>query len=147
MHVIPCQEICNAVTWPDIWPDEVLAVQWPEIRQLIQIRLLQNEANKEEKTGFIISCIIVVEANDPPDLVEKEIISSLRKIEVDQPIDEVFTPSFEWVLEHPTCYEVAFIHCDREYGICLLIPKAGIDPELLAMCAEYAVPVPELVEA
>ena len=93
MHVIPCQEICNAVTWPDIWPDEVLAVQWPEIRQLIQIRLLQNEANKEEKTGFIISCIIVVEANDPPDLVEKEIISSLRKIEVDQPIDEVFTLS------------------------------------------------------
>lgn len=30
---------------------------------------------------------------------------------------------------------------DDGYGIDLLIPKAeGINPELLAMCAEYAVP-------
>ena len=52
-----------------------------------------------------------------------------------------FQPSFEWLVEHLSFYEAVFIFSDDGFGIDLLIPKAlGIDPDLLAMCAKYAVP-------
>ena len=52
-----------------------------------------------------------------------------------------FHPSFEWLVELPSFYEAVFIFSDDGFGVDLLIPKAlGIDIELLAMCAEYAVP-------
>ena len=55
--------------------------------------------------------------------------------------DAAFQPSFEWLVEHPSFYEAVFVLSDDGYGIDLLIPKSlGIDTELLAMCAEYAVP-------
>ena len=55
--------------------------------------------------------------------------------------DSKFQPSFEWLVEHPSFYEAVFIISDDGFGVDLLIPKAlGIDVELLAMCAEYAVP-------
>jgi hypothetical protein len=55
--------------------------------------------------------------------------------------DAEFMPAFEWLVEHPSFYEAVFILSDDGYGVDLLIPKAsGIDAELLAMCAKYAVP-------
>ena len=55
--------------------------------------------------------------------------------------DADFQPSFEWLVEHPSFYEAVFIFSDDGFGIDLLISKAvGIDAELLAMCAKYAVP-------
>ncbi len=55
--------------------------------------------------------------------------------------DPDFAPSFEWLVEHPTCYEAVFIFNDDGYGINLLIPiLPGIDADLLAMCVLYAVP-------
>lgn len=55
--------------------------------------------------------------------------------------DAEIKPSFEWLVEHPSFYEAVFILSDDGYGIDLLIPKApGINPQLLAMCAKYAVP-------
>jgi hypothetical protein len=55
--------------------------------------------------------------------------------------EAAFQPSFEWLVEHLTFYEAVFVLSDDGYGIDLLIPKAiGIDAELLAMCAKYAVP-------
>ncbi len=143
MRVIHCHEIHEA----EVWTEELLAVPWPEIRQLLQVRLLQNELNREEKKGFLISSFIVVEVNDPVRLVEQEICSCLRRIETadGQPLDAEFTPSHEWVLTHPTCYEAAFIHCDREYAVSLFIPRvSGIAPELLKLGACYGEPVPDV---
>ena len=58
-----------------------------------------------------------------------------------QTIDSEFQPSFEWLVEHHSFYEAVFIFSDDGFGVDLLIPKAlGIDPDLLAMCAKYAVP-------
>ena len=58
-----------------------------------------------------------------------------------QTIDSEFQPSFEWLVEYHSFYEAVFIISDDGYGIDLLIPKAiGINAELLAMCAKYAVP-------
>jgi len=52
-----------------------------------------------------------------------------------------FTPSFEALEEHSHCFEMLFILSDNGFGIALFIPKhPGIDADLLAMCAEYAVP-------
>lgn len=55
--------------------------------------------------------------------------------------DDAFQPSFEWLVEYPNFYEAVFVLSDDGFGVDLIIPKAiGIDDELLAMCAEYAVP-------
>ena len=130
MKIITCPESTHTVTYPDV-------------RQLIQLRFHQNTLNMGH--GTLISGFLVVEPHDTSKVVRREIRSCLRRIETadGEPIDEAFTPSFEWILEHPTCYEAAFIHCDRLYGVCVLIPKVhGIDSELLSLCATYAVPVP-----
>lgn len=57
-----------------------------------------------------------------------------------------FTPCFEWVAEHPTCYEMPFVLSDDGYGVVIIIPKmSGIDAGLLKLCAEYAEPVLDCV--
>ena len=51
-----------------------------------------------------------------------------------------FTPSFEFVEEFPSCYDLVFIISDDGFGVELLVPNTkGVDPDLLAMCAKYAV--------
>ena len=58
-----------------------------------------------------------------------------------QTIDSEFQPSFEWLVDHLSFYEAVFIFSDNGFGVDLLIPKdLDIDPDLLAMCAKYAVP-------
>lgn len=55
--------------------------------------------------------------------------------------DADFTPCFEVLEEHRRCYEMVFILNDDGYAIDIFIPKViDIDPELLAMCKQYAVP-------
>jgi hypothetical protein len=49
--------------------------------------------------------------------------------------------NFEWLVEWPCCYEAVFVLSDDGYGIDLLVPKvAGIDPDLLAICEQWATP-------
>lgn len=57
--------------------------------------------------------------------------------------DPDFSPSFEVLEEHPGhCFEM--VHIMGDYGVSTIIPDtAGIDPELLRFCKEYAVPIPE----
>lgn len=48
---------------------------------------------------------------------------------------------FEFVDEHAHCYEAVWVVSDDGYGVDLFIPKrADIDPQLLALCAAFAVP-------
>ncbi len=61
--------------------------------------------------------------------------------------DPDFRPLAEAIEEHATCFELVFILNDDGYGIELLVPKAdGVDPELLAMCKQFAVPAPDLAQ-
>ena len=47
-------------------------------------------------------------------------------------------PLWEFVEEHPTCYEFVIVMSDSGFGAIGLIPKsAGIDSELLALCSQY----------
>ena len=55
--------------------------------------------------------------------------------------DAGFTPSWELIEAHAHWYELVFVLADDGFGIEVFIPKtAGVDPDLLAMCARYAIP-------
>jgi len=55
--------------------------------------------------------------------------------------DPGFVPCFEKLEEHATVYEMLFIQSDEGHALVLLIPKrSDMDPELLALCAQYASP-------
>ena len=55
--------------------------------------------------------------------------------------DPDFTPSCEALEDQGGCYEILFIFSDDDDAIEIFIPKHGVDDELLAMCAHYAVSV------
>lgn len=58
-----------------------------------------------------------------------------------------FSPAWEVLEAHPTCYEMVFITNDAGYGIVLWIPQYGTDATLLAMCQHYATPSPPVAVA
>ena len=59
--------------------------------------------------------------------------------------DPGFAPCFETLEEYPTGFEMLFIQSDEGHALVILIPRtSGIDPELLALCADYATPAQEL---
>ena len=53
--------------------------------------------------------------------------------------DPDFVPSCEAFEYHGTFYEMLFILSDGDDAIDIFIPKAGVDPLLLAMCSQFAV--------
>jgi hypothetical protein len=54
-----------------------------------------------------------------------------------------FTPSFEFIEEFPSCYDIVFVLDDTGIGIELFVPKEeGIDSDLTAMCRMYAYKAP-----
>ena len=55
-----------------------------------------------------------------------------------------FKPCFETLDDYPTFYEMLFIQGDEGYALAVVIPKSlGVDPELLALCAQHATPATE----
>ena len=53
-----------------------------------------------------------------------------------------FAPAWDLLEAHDSGYEMVFVTSDSGYGTVLWIPQQGTEPALLAMCAEYASPVP-----
>ncbi len=51
------------------------------------------------------------------------------------------SPLWEFIEEHPTCYEFVIVMSDSGFGSEVFIPKTGMDHELLALCQLHAVPV------
>ena len=57
--------------------------------------------------------------------------------------DEDFVPMTEVIEDHGFCYEMVFILSDDDPGTGVFVPKSSeIDPTLLAICAEFAIPAP-----
>ncbi len=116
----------------------------PDIRSLVELRVDQvcaGEAYDYDQHGYMI----VVESGDSVESLEAEVRYHLLH-DADTPFGHPdFTPSCEVLEEHPDCYEMVFILNDDGFGIALFIPKAeGVDPDLLAMCAAFATPAPDL---
>lgn len=121
----------------------------PDIRSLIEQRFIEI-ADGEPYDADIHGYFVVAEPGDGVDMLEQEVGCPIMRNLFDDARfgDPGFSPCFEVLEEHPACYEMVFIPSDGDFGISLFIPKhEGIDPDLLAMCPEYAVPAPDLAEA
>jgi hypothetical protein len=121
----------------------------PDIRDLVHQRFSEicgAEPYDYDTHGYMI----VVEPGDSVTALEEEIsFPILRNLFDDARYGEPdFTPSFEALEEHASCYEMVFIFNDEGFGVDIFIPKqSGIDTDLLAMCAEYAVPATALMQS
>jgi hypothetical protein len=125
-------------------PASASSIGDPAIRNLVQQRfaeILAGETYDYDRHGYMI----VVEAGDSAEALEKESgCPILHNLFDDARFgDPGFAPSFEALEEHAGCWEMVFILNDEGFGVAVFIPKSeGIDAELSAMCALYAVPAP-----
>ena len=82
---------------------------------------------------------ILVESSDSIDVLEQStgcpIITSWFSDAVYP--HEDFAPSFEFIEEHPTFYEMVFGLTD-DHTTVFIVPKSGSDPLLLALCEEFS---------
>ena len=116
----------------------------PDIRSLVEERF-SDICSEDEYDPDMNGFMIVVEAGDSVQDLEKESgCPILRNMCNDiRDGESGFAPCFEVLEEHAGFYELVYVPSDGDFGIDIFIPKQqGIDPELLAMCAEYAVPAP-----
>ena len=118
----------------------------PSIRALVSYRfdqILSGESYDYDQHGYMI----IVEPGDSIESLESETCCSIIHNAFDDThygqVD--FTPCFEALEEHSHCFEMLFILNDEGFAIDIFIPKhSGIDPQLLALCTEYAVPATAL---
>lgn len=115
-----------------------------DIRELVEQRF-EDICDGEEYEADLHGFMIVLEAGDSSDALEEESGCPILRSYIGNARfgDPDFRPVFECLEEHAFCYEMVFVPGDGDFGIVIFIPKQeGIDPELLAMCAEYAEPAP-----
>ncbi|SFI86134.1 hypothetical protein [Nitrosomonas sp. Nm34] len=114
----------------------------PAIPSLVQQRFSEvcaGEPYDYDLHGYMV----VVEPGDSAEALEREIGFPILRNSFDNTCygEPDFTPSFEALEEHESCYEMVFIFNGEGFGVGIFIPKQhGVDGDLLAMCAEYAVP-------
>lgn len=116
-------------------------VRDPEIRQLVEQRIndLGGEAFDAEELGYFL----VVESGDTLQAINAQIGFNILCNRIDGIAfgSPGYYPSFEFIEDFQTGYDMVFVVSDDGFGIELVIPKtAGAVPELLAMCARYATP-------
>ena len=113
----------------------------PAIRKLVQHRIDELGGDKFNTTE--LGYFLVIEPDDSSDTITTQIgfnilANRFTGIHWDQP---GFTPSFEFIEEFPSCFEIVIILDDSGYGVDIFISKgSGVDPDLLAMCQRYATP-------
>jgi len=116
-------------------PEAARSIATPEIRRLVEQRFLDISC-EEPYDPDLHGYMIVVEAGDSVQDLEEESGCSLYGAAGS-------SPYFEILEELDTCYEMVFVPGDGDFGVVIFIPKlSDIDPDLLAVCAEYAVPAP-----
>ena len=106
----------------------------PDILKLIKLR-------HDQLGDEMFGSMIIIEAGDSLSNIEEEIGFSILINLFDDIIypDPDFMPSCEALEDHGGCYEMLFLFSDGDEAIEIFIPKAGVDPLLLAMCSQFAV--------
>ena len=105
----------------------------PDIHKLVTLRLTQLGPT-------LPTPMIIIEPKDSLSDIEKEIgFTILTNLfdDITYP-DPDFMPSCEALEDHGGCYEMLFILGDGDEAVEIFIPKTGIDPLLLSMCALFA---------
>ena len=117
-------------------PSQLNTIIDTDIHKLLTLRLSQLGST-------LTAPMIIVEPGDSLSDIEKEIgFSILTNLydDISYP-DPDFIPSCEALEDHGGCYEMLFILGDGDEAIEIFIPKTGVDPSLLFMCARFAVMV------
>ena len=119
----------------------VAAIADPVIRRLIEQRFAELSQAGEFDSARM-GYFVLIEPGDVGERIEAETGCPILSDCFGETRygDADFSPGFEWLLEHASCYEMAFVFNDDGYSIGVFIPKLDIDPTLLALCAEYATP-------
>jgi hypothetical protein len=127
-------------------PADASRIADPGLRELVQQRFEEIFAD-DPYDPELHGTFIVVEVGDSVEALEKETGCAI----LTDPFEGVrfghpdYAPSFEDIEEHQLeehdhAFEMLFVTTD-DSGIIIFIPKvAGIDADLLAVCAHYAVP-------
>ena len=100
---------------------------------------MQKLSNQKYVEFTVAANFILVEAHDTVDDLEHAtgcpIVTSWFSNAIYP--HEDFAPSFEFVEEHPTFYEMVFVLTDDNTTV-LIVPKSGSDPLLLTLCEEFS---------
>jgi hypothetical protein len=84
--------------------------------------------------------ILVVEGSDTLESLSAQLTFNIlcnrfTGIRFDQ---EGFTPSFEFIEEFPSCFDMVFVLSDDGFGVELFVPKEeGINSKLIEMCRTF----------
>lgn len=132
-------------------PAAVNSIADLDIRALVNLRFAQLcDGSDDPYDTDILGYFIIVQPGDTVDMLESECGCPILHNYLEPEIrfgNPDFVHSAEVLEDHSYCYEMVFI-LGGDFGISLFIPKTeGINPELLAMCGQYAVPAPDLAEA
>ena len=114
-------------------PSSFDSITDPDILRLVKLRHYQ-------LGDELFVAVIIIEAGDSLSNIEEEIgFSILTNLfdDITYP-DPDFMPSGEVLEDHGGFYEMLFILGDGEEAIEIFIPKTGIDPSLLSMCADFS---------
>jgi hypothetical protein len=127
-------------------PASVDRIVHPGVRSLVRLRIDQVRAGEpfdSERHGRMI----VAEPGDSAEALEAACGVPLLRDWEDIPFGhEDFAPPCEVLEEHADCFELGFVLNDDGFFVALFVPKGeGVDAQLLAMCAQFAVPAPDLM--
>ena len=128
-------------------PDLSRRIEDRDLRQLVEQRFIDMCGDYDDYDPDVNGYMIVVEGGDTVAALEAASgCPILRDLCGNGRFgDPGFSPCFEVLEEHAGFYEMVFVPGDGDFGIVIFVPKAaGIDADLLAMCAAYSVPAPEM---
>ncbi len=120
-------------------PTDLSRIDDPQLRQLIWLRITQladGDVYDPERHGELF----VVEPGDSAEDVERAVGFPILTNVVDGSRygEPDFAPCCEVIEEHASAYEMVYAVGD---GFAVLVGKQpGVDPALLALCAEFSVP-------
>ena len=124
-------------------PADAANIGDPELRHLIE-KTIRDLSEDYPYDPDVLGYFLIVEPGDSLDAINAKIgfdilANRWTGIRFDQP---GYTQSFECLDEHAGYFELVFIVSDWGAGIDVLVKRAaGVDSDLLAMCARYAIPV------
>jgi hypothetical protein len=104
-----------------------------QIQQRLSALLQDDDLTMEELVFFVV----LEQGETIPQLVEA-LGTDLQTVDG--------SPLWEFIEEHPACYEFVMVMSDSGFGAEVFIPKTGIDSDLLALCQLHAVPAQEGID-
>ncbi len=126
-------------------PDQARHISDPDIRRLVEQRFAE-VCDGEPYDPDVHGEMIVVEPGDTLQSLERESGVGVAS----NPFDDSHWPEpdfvccCEYLEEHSHCFEMMFLFSDDGAGVNFFIPKQAADAEILAFCARFAVPAPEV---